>query len=241
MNLQSFICGASCRRLVLIVVFARLVYQAVAEDAQYEACVPLNCGYGANISYPFWISGKQESYCGYPNFQITSKIHTLAYFLGHEFIIKEISYTNHSILLVDALVYHDTCGAPPRNINLESTPLILSSTNADFFFYYNCTSPPPDFTYLVDCASNSTHHSFAYFPEEVSQEIYLYYAVSTCDYAISVPVYTAFNCSDCEGSEGWCGFENDDFVCFCQDGPHPQSCNDGKWMGEFFFLFLLLD
>ncbi|KAK6157645.1 hypothetical protein DH2020_011893 [Rehmannia glutinosa] len=37
---------------------------------QYEACGPKNCGAGPNISFPFYIPGLQESYCGYPGFML---------------------------------------------------------------------------------------------------------------------------------------------------------------------------
>ncbi|KAL3748801.1 hypothetical protein ACJRO7_009955 [Eucalyptus globulus] len=260
MNLQSFICGAGCRRLALVVIFASLVYRAVSEDAQYEACAPRSCGYGPNISYPFWISGEPESYCGHPNFEITCVgTYPVLNFSDSEFFyIKEIFYANHSILLVDAPISHATCGSPRHNISFERTPFNLSSTNVDFLFYYNCTSQLTDPTYPVDCASNSTHHSFAFFPEEVSQEIYLNSAISTCDSPVSVPVnanisslmaedyleimemgfllnWTAINCSNCEESEGRCGFENNTFVCFCQD---DQTCNDGKCMSNSVFIFL---
>ncbi|XP_039163793.1 LEAF RUST 10 DISEASE-RESISTANCE LOCUS RECEPTOR-LIKE PROTEIN KINASE-like 1.2 isoform X2 [Eucalyptus grandis] len=254
MNLQSFICGACCHRLVLVVVLASLVYQAVADDVKYEACAPWNCGYGLNISYPFWISGEKESYCGYPNFEITcvEKFPVLNFPEG-EFIIEEIFHANHSILLVDALVYNDTCGAPPHHISFERTPFNLSSTNADFFFYYNCTlPPPPNFAYPVNCPSNY-NYSFALFPKEALQDTAVYSAVGSCSSPVSVPVHvnanttslatmdyrkimemgfllnwTAIDCSDCEESEGRCGFENNNFVCFCQDGPHSQTCNDGE-------------
>ncbi|KAI6683444.1 hypothetical protein NL676_029357 [Syzygium grande] len=258
MNLQSFMCGAHCRQSVLVFVFTNLVYQALSDGTQYEACVPRNCGYGPNISYPFWISGVQESYCGYPNFEITCiEMYPFLNFSDSEFIIKDIFYANHSFLLVNALVYQDSCGAPPRNISLERTPFNLCSANADFFFYYNCTSKPTGFTYPVDCANDYTHNSFALFPDKAFQEMDLYSAISSCDSPVSVPVdvnanitslasmnyteilemgfllnWTAINCSNCEGSEGRCGFENNKFVCFCQDGPHSQTCNDGKCIAE---------
>ncbi|KAI6683427.1 hypothetical protein NL676_029340 [Syzygium grande] len=215
-------CGAHCRRSVLVFVFANLVYRALSDGTQYEACVPRNCGYGPNISYPFWISG-------------------------------DIFYANHSFLLVNALVYQDSCGAPPRNISLERTPFNLVSCDVDLFFYYNCTSKPTGFTYPVDCANDYTHNSFALFPDKAFQEMDLYSAINSCDSPVSVPVdvnanltslvsmnyteilemgfllnWTAINCSNCEGSEGRCGFENNKFICFCQDGPHSLTCNDGK-------------
>ncbi|KAK2632481.1 hypothetical protein EUGRSUZ_L01497 [Eucalyptus grandis] len=174
MNLQSFICGAWCCRLALLVIFTSLVYQALSEDKQNEACLPRNCTNGPNISYPFWISGEQESYCGYPNFEITCKEdYPVLNFSDSEFIIKDIFYANHSFLLVNALEYQDcSCGAPPHNISLERTP-------------FN----------LMDCASNYTHYSFALFFEEAFQETDLYSAVSTCDSAVSVPVDVNANIS----------------------------------------------
>ncbi|KAI6683436.1 hypothetical protein NL676_029349 [Syzygium grande] len=258
MNLQSFMCGAHCRQSVLVFVFTNLVYQALSDGTQYEACEPRNCGYGPNISYPFWISGVQESYCGYPNFEITCiEMYPSLNFSDGEFIVKDIFYANHSFLLVNALVKQDFCGAPPHNISLERTPFNLCSANVDFFFYYNCTSQPTGFTYPVECASNYTRHYFALFPDKAFQEMDLHSATSSCDSPVSVPVdvkvnitslasmnyteilemgfllnWTAINCSNCEGSEGRCGFENDKFICFCQDGPHSQTCNGGKCMGE---------
>lgn len=35
------------------------------------------------------------------------------------------------------------------------------------------------------------------------------------------------NCSNCETSGGRCGFENNDFICFCRDRPHSKTCDDG--------------
>ncbi|KAG4130877.1 hypothetical protein ERO13_D09G172100v2 [Gossypium hirsutum] len=41
--------------------------------------------------------------------------------------------------------------------------------------------------------------------------------------------WTAHSCSSCKRSGGCCGFGyNDEFVCFCPDGPHPKTCNDGN-------------
>ncbi|KAK3440514.1 hypothetical protein EUGRSUZ_B00791, partial [Eucalyptus grandis] len=210
MNFQSFICRASCHRLALVVIFTSLVYKAASKDVQYNACLPRTCEYGPDINYPFWISGKQESYCGYPNFEITCVgMFPFLNFSDSEFIIKDIFYGNHSLLLFDTLVYLDTCGAPLRNISLESTPFILSSTNADFFFYYNCTSPPPDFTYLMDCASNSTHHSFAFFHKEVLQEMNS--VISTCNSALRACMLRS--CSD---------------LAAVVSGDSQRSCGDGS-------------
>ncbi|KAJ6970089.1 hypothetical protein NC653_034614 [Populus alba x Populus x berolinensis] len=38
--------------------------------------------------------------------------------------------------------------------------------------------------------------------------------------------WTAPNCSTCERRGGRCGFENNEFICFCRDRPCPKSCDD---------------
>lgn len=39
------------------------------------------------------------------------------------------------------------------------------------------------------------------------------------------------HCDGCEISGGRCGFENNEFVCFCLDGPHQRTCTDGNYTG----------
>jgi hypothetical protein len=40
--------------------------------------------------------------------------------------------------------------------------------------------------------------------------------------------WTARNCSTCERSGGRCGFENNEFICFCRDRPRLKSCEAGN-------------
>lgn len=111
-------------------------------------------------------------------------------FSDGEFIIKDIFYVNHSILLVNALEYQDSHSALPRNISLERTPLNLSSTNADSsstiiaphsrqFLHIQCTmlATPPTVLLLF------------FLPDEALQEMSYYSGVSSCDSALRVPVY----------------------------------------------------
>ncbi|KAL9375026.1 hypothetical protein Peur_031905 [Populus x canadensis] len=37
--------------------------------------------------------------------------------------------------------------------------------------------------------------------------------------------WTAYDCSTCERSGGRCGFENNEFNCFCRNGPRLKSCD----------------
>jgi len=40
--------------------------------------------------------------------------------------------------------------------------------------------------------------------------------------------WTAHDCSTCERSGGRCGFENNEFICFCRDRPRLKSCDAGN-------------
>ncbi|KAF3438586.1 hypothetical protein FNV43_RR21349 [Rhamnella rubrinervis] len=43
--------------------------------------------------------------------------------------------------------------------------------------------------------------------------------------------WAANGCSNCQGSGGRCGYDNNEFVCFCRDRPHVKTCDDGNGIG----------
>ncbi|KAK1571977.1 hypothetical protein Q3G72_025682 [Acer saccharum] len=240
-----------CTIFIMITIFTTLANHGRALDRQYEACVPRTCGNRLNISYLFWISQEQESFCGYPNFEITCKDEEPVLRISNEdYIIKDFFYGNNSLLVASAAVYEETCPTPLHNLSLSRTPFNLKSTKADLFFWYNCTKKPPDYyTYPIDCASNATHYSFAGFHEEIL--VKANYSIDSCQDSVYVPVdvdttdvgnllqmnyteilktgfflnWTAHNCSSCEASSGRCGFNDNKFVCFCADKPHVETCD----------------
>ncbi|KAF2295568.1 hypothetical protein GH714_033214 [Hevea brasiliensis] len=145
----------------------------------------------------------------------------------------------------------DTCPTPLHNLTLDLTPFNISPDYFDFYFLYNCTSKPTKYlTYPIRCAANSTVYSFAGFHIE-KLEISSNYSLDSCNYFVNAPLHTgsdlyslfhknyteilkmgfllnwtAHTCSTCEGSGGRCGFENHEFVCFCHDRTHLNSCDD---------------
>uniref|UniRef100_A0A2N9HTX8 non-specific serine/threonine protein kinase n=1 Tax=Fagus sylvatica TaxID=28930 RepID=A0A2N9HTX8_FAGSY len=169
-----------------------------------------------------------------------------------DYIVKDIFYSNQTFLVANAAVYEDTCPVPLHNISLDKTPCSFSLDHSDFSIFYNCTSKPNYPTFGLDCASNSTRHSFAVFHKEALK---LHnYSWEGCQSLVDVPVdmqsgvnftslllmnyseilkmgfflnWTAHDCSSCERSSGRCGFENNEFVCFCHDRPHLKTCDDG--------------
>ncbi|KAF3438588.1 hypothetical protein FNV43_RR21351 [Rhamnella rubrinervis] len=245
-----------CIFFIFIIFFTFSAQKNLALDPKFKACAPQTCGNGPNISYPFWVSHQQESYCGYPNFQINcthkNPILTIS---NHDYIIKEIIYSNHLLLVANAAVYNDDddCPAPRHNLSLDRTPFQYSSDHIDFSFFYNCSSELPEsiYTFPVNCASNTTNHSFALFHKEALEK--MNYSSDWCQSSVDVAVdmaedvsfaslldmtyveilkmgfflsWTAHGCSNCQGSGGRCGYDNNEFVCFCHDRPHMKTCDD---------------
>ncbi|XP_057992515.1 LEAF RUST 10 DISEASE-RESISTANCE LOCUS RECEPTOR-LIKE PROTEIN KINASE-like 2.1 isoform X1 [Hevea brasiliensis] len=235
--------------------FNTLAEQSLTSDQKFQACAPITCGKGPKISYPFFLSNVQDAFCGYPNFDITCKHeYPVLGISNDDYIIKDIFYNNQTFLVASAVAYEeDTCPTPLHNLTLDLTPFIISPDYFDFYFLYNCTSKPPkNLTYTIRCATNSTVYSFAGFHIE-KLEISSNYSLDSCNYFVNAPLHTgsdlyslfhknyteilkmgfllnwtAHTCSTCEGSGGRCGFENHEFVCFCHDRTHLNSCDDDK-------------
>nr|TKR90340.1 hypothetical protein D5086_0000234550 [Populus alba] len=239
-----------------IFLFTYLAAQTVSQDPKFHSCEPKNCGAGPNISYPFWLSQEQESFCGYPNFMLNCSDKRPVLAISNDVcIIEDIFYANNSMRVVNAAVYEETCPTPLHNISLDrTTPFTISPGYIDFSFFYNCTSKPKDYNnlYNLSCATNSTHYSFAGFHlEEI--EIRSIYSLNSCQDFANTPIHTgeedigsllranytdvlkmgflmnwtARNCSSCERSGGRCGYENTAFICFCSDRPRLESCDAG--------------
>ncbi|XP_038894040.1 LEAF RUST 10 DISEASE-RESISTANCE LOCUS RECEPTOR-LIKE PROTEIN KINASE-like 1.2 isoform X2 [Benincasa hispida] len=244
---------------LIIIFFIIFTRQTLSLDQKFEACAPKSCGKGPNISYPFWIAHLHGPFCGFPSLDIACKDENPVIRISNDdYIIREISYQNHSFLLTNAAVYNVNCPTPLHNFSLHRTPFTYSSDHIGFFFFYNCTSLPPNYSYPIDCSSTSKLHSFAAFHDGFLE--FMNFSSNSCQSSVEVPVdvsnedddfsgllrksysgvlkmgfslnWNAQNCSNCETSGGRCGFERNQFVCFCPDGPHLKTCQEGeskKW------------
>ena len=229
-----------------IFLFTYLATQTVSDDPKFHSCEPKNCGAGPNISYPFWLSHEQESFCGYPNLMLNCSDKGPVLAISNDvYIIKNICYANNSLLVVNAAVYEETCSPPLHNINLDRTPFTVIPGYTNISFFYNCTSKPKDnySLYNLSCATNSTHYSFAGFHLE-EKEMRSIYSLNSCQDFANAPIHTgedigrlfrahyrevlkmgflmnwtAHNCSTCESSGGRCGFENNESICLLPDRP----------------------
>ncbi|XP_039007369.1 LEAF RUST 10 DISEASE-RESISTANCE LOCUS RECEPTOR-LIKE PROTEIN KINASE-like 1.2 [Hibiscus syriacus] len=247
--------------MIIFLITLAMAPGTMSADSHFEACMRRSCGNGPDISYPFWIFKEQESFCGYPNFEITCKEKDPILKISEEtYIIRDIFYNNNSLLVVNSVVHEDHCPTPWKNVSLDRTPFSLSPDNVNLSILYYCEGQPTYHTYPVSCASNTSFHSFAVFHKEALENTN--YSIESCQTLIESPVYVndgvsfvsllrmnytdvlklgfvlnwiAHSCSNCKRSGGRCGFGNtDEFVCFCSDGPHPKTCNDGNCIGHTF-------
>ncbi|KAE8658608.1 putative serine/threonine-protein kinase [Hibiscus syriacus] len=77
------------------------------------------------------VVANNESFCGYPNFEITCKDKDPI----SRFLRKLTS--NNSLLVVNAVVHEHDCPTPQRNVSLDRTPFSLSPDNVNLSFLYN--------------------------------------------------------------------------------------------------------
>ncbi|CAA2965295.1 LEAF RUST 10 DISEASE-RESISTANCE LOCUS RECEPTOR-LIKE PROTEIN KINASE-like isoform X2 [Olea europaea subsp. europaea] len=128
-----------------------------AADFRYEACVPRNCGNGPNITFPFYIEGLLEPYCGYPGFHLKCGKHgypTIS-LPENDYRVENISYTSHSFRVCNAAVLSNLNGRCLRQIG--NTTLLgrqFQYVNVtSLYLLSNCIEPlPKDLSrYKVDC------------------------------------------------------------------------------------------
>ncbi|CAN4111846.1 unnamed protein product [Withania somnifera] len=243
----------SVSALVIATLFFSIADDTFSIYLNSSACVTQSCGNGVKISYPLWLPEKQPSYCGLPAYNITCNKHKpFLHISGEEFIIKEVFYTNNSILLAraDAFDEGNRCPVPRSNFSIRGTPFSLGPNTADLFFFFDCTQPYERETYDVNCARNATHHSFAVFHTQLLE--HYNYSVESCQGPVYALVeadsldrllkmnYTQVlqkgfflqwdgnNCRDCQNSGGHCGAQSNEFLCICKDQTQQRTCFHGR-------------
>ncbi|MED6127587.1 hypothetical protein PIB30_089414 [Stylosanthes scabra] len=244
--------------IITIIFLFSLATAVVSVNPKFLACTPRSCGNDINIKYPFWIPYEQDSFCGYPHFEITCKDkNPILRTSNYDLLVKDIDYSSSSFTAANVAVYEEKCPAPMHNYSFDQLPFTYSSENYNLSFFYNCTKKPIDYpTYEVDCAENATHNSFAVFHKEALEHIN--YTLNECQFMVNVPLnmnavvnfssllrmnyteilkmgfilnWTAPDCQYCENSGGHCGFDGDHFLCFCKDKSYLKSCGHGKQRG----------
>lgn len=242
---------------VISVLLHLLLVQSV--DEKYEACKPKTCGADPplTIKYPFFIPDEEKDFCGYPGFHVVCKQNKTIYQTsrGSEYIVRNISYEDHSFRLVNQMVMDKKCIPRLHNFALDRSSVLFDQDFVDLKLLYSCYEPlPPLLNYTerqTSCENNKSLPSFAVLDPErkiVCEEM-------PCGYCVAAPVewdgtdrnetlqsnidyekllengfnlrWNGISCNKCEESGGLCGFDNGNgTVCFCPDRPHREHCND---------------
>lgn len=212
-----------------------------------KVCEPKACGNGLNISFPFWLDGKQPTYCGYPPFKVTCKNGSYSPVLelvDHQFYLLNISYDNQSVLLTATETFDDPCTFPYTNITSDSSiyPLSINSANKYIFFLVNCTTERLNYARNF-CGQNWAYYGGRYDSTRVDLKgtgCALVIVPVIADPASNNGNYTQLfrsglllnwispDCTECKRSGGICGFNETmgRFMCICRDQIHPVSCGE---------------
>ncbi|KAH7856734.1 hypothetical protein Vadar_004900 [Vaccinium darrowii] len=235
-------------------------------EALASNCPSHVCG-GVNISYPFWLTSDTTSnhYCGYPRFNLTcfNEETPIINLSGNSYYVKNISYTDKTLTLVDvAVTANPTCPRPRHNVTIQMVPLSYNRQDLNLSFYFNCSTlsglealdgVPP-----IECLSSNDYDSYVFVNGTETERFETWY--DFCEEKVVVTVVDSVNiliegvnasmkdgfvldwrqassCRTCEASKGLCGYNNsnEDFLCFCSDG--STRIND-MCKGMSFFIFV---
>ncbi|KAM1299733.1 hypothetical protein EV2_011445 [Malus domestica] len=145
---------------------------AFAVDFYYQNCsVPTTCGH-LNISYPFYIPGRQQDFCGYPGFQLScqggaddddEEAYPLLQLSGDDYIIHNIIYESQTLVVSNALLSHyldnSSCTnlSLIHNLTLPNEQFELAPKQDQFFLLHNCSPSFVDSfpTYKIGCSNTS--------------------------------------------------------------------------------------
>ena len=176
----------------IFLTFILLATQTLSLDPKFEACEPKSCGKGPKISFPFYLSGKQKPFCGYPSFELTcdddQELPVLG-IAGEDYIIKNMSYEKQWLQVVNSRASHDPCPIPMHNLTLHRTPFSVKPSHINFSIFYNCYGNLwEDFTtYPLTCYDNTSLRSFGVFQREHLDKENIN-ASSSCQKLVDVPV-----------------------------------------------------
>ncbi|KAJ4953732.1 hypothetical protein NE237_030564 [Protea cynaroides] len=254
----------------LVFLFLLSVQTALCPDEQYGACSKIiNCGRGPNISYPFWIEGRQESYCGFRGFQLTCKNGQPTYILSTaDYVIRDITYPNRSLRVIDAETsINGSCSLPVQNITQEGTRFSYGPKHSDLYLFINCIYSSLHSEYLdhvINCKSVSFIALLADDPmlnqvkasgycdklvispvdkntSGASMESGNPYYIDMLNEGFDILTWKVTDCSTCQGSSGRCGFNwtSYNFVCLCPDRPHLKHYRNCLFISSLFSVLFL--
>ncbi|KAL3510722.1 hypothetical protein ACH5RR_030123 [Cinchona calisaya] len=120
--------------------FLLLPEKSSAAHFKYEACAPRTCG-NLSIKYPFYIQGLQESYCGFPGFELNcsnSRRSPIIHIPDNDYVIGDIFYENQTFRVHNEAVSRiSNCLPQINNITLPDQFGLLDAS-ANLHLLLNC-------------------------------------------------------------------------------------------------------
>ncbi|KAE9605699.1 hypothetical protein Lal_00025438 [Lupinus albus] len=242
--------------ILLILNFLVLIITLWSQDSvgshnpKFTACQPKTCvNNNQTISYPFYIEGIQEPFCGYPGFGLSCNKDGFPFLnMSHsQYIIHEIFYNNHSLRVSNAAFSRlntTTCLPRTQNLTLSGTRLALSPNQKDMFLFFGCEF---EWSQLqerkIGCsAENGTGSVVALYREDQN----LRSALMKCKGGVVnmtvesekggiqealrrgfMMTWKVSDCNKCMNSGGKCGFDTEiySFRCYCRHDTHARKCS----------------
>lgn len=115
-------------------------------DPQFLSCsVTRTCGDGQIISFPFFIQDQQESFCGYPGFNLFClNSRPVLRLLDDNYIIHQIDYINQTLRLSNAAFLNTSNACVPHLLKNTSLPndgrFNLLSNQTELLLFSRCNS-----------------------------------------------------------------------------------------------------
>ncbi|NP_001238417.1 serine/threonine protein kinase family protein [Glycine max] len=214
----------------------------------YSACEPFSCGEIDNIRYPFWSSDHQQSYCGHPKFKLDCQQDNVTIdMMSQRFHVIDIDQTSKVLKMARLDLWDDPCTNEYSNVKLDSDFFNYTSNDDDYTLLYDC-GPPVTYTSSVNikgtisfsCPIDSGFRD-AFFDLGCKHSINVSVLREAVKDALQVENvlekgfemgfvlnWTAPDCHYCEKSGGRCGFDGNQFLCFCKDKSYLKSCGSGN-------------
>ncbi|KAM5567790.1 hypothetical protein ABKV19_015720 [Rosa sericea] len=158
---QNFFFPSFC-----ILIVSSLSETSFAVDVHYQVCSePKSCG-DQNISFPFFIHGQQESYCGLPGFQLVCQNgYPILQLAGDDYRVHNISYQNQSLVISStALSTSNSVDCIPlvQNLTLQDDQYELAPNQKELSLLYNCNSSLVDESfseYKIGCFESTINET----------------------------------------------------------------------------------
>ncbi|KAF7827783.1 LEAF RUST 10 DISEASE-RESISTANCE LOCUS RECEPTOR-LIKE PROTEIN KINASE-like 2.1 isoform X2 [Senna tora] len=152
----------------LHLIFLLLLHHSVSSSSlnpKFKTCEPKSCGNGPNISYPFYIEGKQPPFCGFPRFRLSCNSHNAFPILnlsGTFYTIHQIFYRNHSFRASNpafSSLPHTHCLSPSiNNITFSAGRFQFAPNQKELLLLFDCdlASLPRDVPgYRIGCSAEN--------------------------------------------------------------------------------------